>query len=281
MQIPHPAPSKTNVFADNCRQEALLQVPAGPIPRCIRRTSSPSRSPTPEKTARSTAHAHHPPGTNDPWANLEPSDEHPNGPILGRTLTLIAPGVVPYASCLAKTQIGRLLPAMIAWSLRTHLVNHQTLSVQPFDERHDTLSHTSQKRQPMNSIGDSTLMLRGSGIPSDEPVTGAIGRRRLTARLADIACPAASGCLTFWLALLESAGSRWLPLSSVSSLSSTPLLLHSGAPDSTTSAIAPACVRARPTLLQSVKWNRQSQKGRSKPNGAGMWMPRLQASFES
>lgn len=90
--------------------------------------------------------------------------------MLGRTLTLIAPGVVPYASCLAKTQIGRLLPAMIGWSLRTHLVNHQTLSVQPFDERHDTLSHTSQKRQPMNSIGDSTLMLGGSGIPFNVPV---------------------------------------------------------------------------------------------------------------
>lgn len=38
--------------------------------------------------------------------------------MLGRTLTLIVPrGRVPYASCLAKTQIGRLLPAVICWSL--------------------------------------------------------------------------------------------------------------------------------------------------------------------
>lgn len=37
-----------------------------------------------------------------------------------------------------------------------------------------------------------------------------------------------------WLGPLENTGSRWLPVFSMSSLSPTPLLLHSGAPDSTT-----------------------------------------------
>lgn len=45
----------------------------------------------PRKHGPVNSHAHHPLGTNDPWANLEPSDEHPNGPMLGRTFTLIVP----------------------------------------------------------------------------------------------------------------------------------------------------------------------------------------------
>lgn len=84
--------SVANLLKPLTKRSRQDDLPTGLCPDASVQAASPARSPTPENTARLTSHAHHAPlGTNDPWANLEPSDEHPNGPMLGRTLTLIVP----------------------------------------------------------------------------------------------------------------------------------------------------------------------------------------------
>lgn len=77
------------VLTKRIHQDSLARSPA---PRMhLPKLPPPQPFSNPRKHGPDDSCSHHPLGTNDPWANLEPSDEHPNGPMLGRTLTLIVP----------------------------------------------------------------------------------------------------------------------------------------------------------------------------------------------